>query len=120
MDRPFKVDAGSAARAAEDEAREARREGLSGSGGPRGIGLRLTPRASSAPAPEAIPREQFQASREIKLSVATGQKFGQPLPAESKMPPPPVAASAAPPAEPAEPPALADKFLKLFGLKRIS
>jgi plasmid stability protein len=120
MDRPFKVDAGSAARAAEDEAREARREGLSGSGGPRGISLRLTPRASSAPAPEAVPHEQFQAAREIKLSVATGQKFEQPASAESKMPAP-VAAPATPsPAEPAEPPALADKFLKWFGLKRIS
>lgn len=123
MELPRKIRAGSAARDAEDEAKARRSEGmsLSGSGG-RGAGqpLRLSPRGSSRPTPEAVSREEYLRNAEIKVSGAGGQKFestqkagpGEALP----VPPGPAPAPAAPPA-PGVFGAVFASFRKLFGFK---
>ncbi|HZS50071.1 MAG TPA: hypothetical protein VFA54_04370 [Bryobacterales bacterium] len=116
MDRPFKVEAGSAAKAAEDEARAQR----SGNAGAAKQALRLTPRASSVPTPEVALREQFRASHEIHISAADGRRFDLPLPTQDEA----AARQAVPEAaagertEPASaPPSLKQKLFKFLGWK---
>jgi hypothetical protein len=116
MDRPFKVEPGSAAKAAEDEARA---QG-SGNAGAAKQALRLTPRASSVPTPEVVPREQFRALHEIHISAAVGRQFDQPLPAQDEAAARQVApeAAAGERAEPASaPPSLKQKLFKFLGWK---
>jgi hypothetical protein len=114
MQLPRKIQAGSAARDAEDEAKARRSESLSLYGsGARSAGqpLRLSPRASSAP--QAVPREEYVRNAEIKVTGTGGQKFEKRTAAEPQAPAP------APPAA-AEPGLLAsvlDRFLKLFRWK---
>lgn len=122
MELPRKIQAGSAARDSEDEAKARRSEGMSLSGG-RGAGqpLRLSPRGSSRPTPEAVSREEYLRNAEIKVSGTGGQKFeslqrtgpGEALPAAA---PGPAPASAPPPA-PGLVGAVFAKFRKLFGFK---
>lgn len=124
MELPRKIQPGSAARDSEDEAKARRSEGMSlyGSGG-RGAGqpLRLSPRGSSRPTPEAVSREEYLRNAEMKVSGSGGQKFealqrtgpGEALPVTA---PDPAHASAPPPA-PGVVGAVFAKFRKLFGFK---
>jgi hypothetical protein len=119
MELPRKIRAGSAARDAEDEAKARRSEGLSisGSGG-RGAGrpLSLSPRGSSRPTPQAVPREEYLRNAEIKVSAAGGQKFEKQA---APVPETPAVAPAPPPPTPAPGffGALFASFRKLFGFK---
>ncbi len=112
MNLPRKVQAGSAARDAEDEAKARRSESFSLGGS--GQGLRLSARGSSAPPTEAVPREQYVRNAEIRVSSALGQPFEKKTAATAEPPP-------APPAAPAPAPgvmgAVVEWFQKLFRLK---
>ena len=119
MQLPRKIQPGSAARDAEDEAKGRRSESLSLSGSagrPSGQPLRLSSRGSSTPAPEAASREEYLRNAEIKVTGTGGQKF------EKAAEPAPEAPAAAPAAlAPAPAPgflgAALTKFLKLFGFQ---
>jgi hypothetical protein len=106
MDRPFRIEAGSAARAAAERS-PSEEAGLRGSGP-----LRLAPRASSTPTPEAVPREQFKSSMQVRLTRAVGRKLEQPAPPAESAPP------AAQPAPAAPARSLKQKLLRLFGWGR--
>lgn len=117
MELPRKIQAGSAARDAEDEAKARRSEGfsISGSGG-RGAGrpLSLAPRGSSRPAPQAIPREEYLRNAEIKVSATGGQKFEKQAAAPAPETP---AVAPAPPPSPGFVGAVFASLRKLFGFK---
>jgi hypothetical protein len=124
MELPRKIQAGSAARDAEDEAKARRSEGMSIYGsGSRGAGqpLSLSPRGSSRPTPQAVSREEYVRNAEIKVSGGGGQKFealqrtgpGEALPVTAADPAP----ATAPPAAPGVVGAVFAKFRKLFGFK---
>lgn len=123
MQLPRKIQAASAARDAEDEAKARRSEGMSlyGSGRSTGQPLRLSPRGSSAPTPQAVSREEYLRNAEIKAAGTGGQKFeatqkvgpGEALPVTAPGPAPAPAA----PAKPGLVGAVFAKFLHLFGFK---
>ena len=114
MNLPRKIQAGSAARDAEDEAKARRSESFSPGGS--GQGLRLSPRGSSAPPPQAVSREQYARHAEIQVSSPLGQPFEKKSPTPSEPPP-----AAAPAAAPAPAPGLlgsvVEWFQKLFRMK---
>ena len=118
MELPRKIQPGSAARDAEDEAKARRSEGLSIYGsGSRGAGrpLSLSPRGSSRPTPQAIPREEYLRNAEIKVSGGGGQKFEKQ--AAASAPETPAVAPAPPPPAPGFVGAVFASFRKLFGFK---
>ncbi|GEM_PF-4628860 len=116
MDRPFKVEPGSAAKAAEEEARAR----SSGNTGPAKQALSLTPRASPVRTPEVVPREQFRASHEIHISAAGGRQFDKAQPAQESAArqagPEPAAAERTEPASAS--PSVKEKLFKFLGWKR--
>lgn len=117
MELPRKIQAGSAAKAAEDEAKARRSESFSFSSGGRAAGqpLRLSSRGSSTPAPEAVPREEYLRNAEIKVTGTGGQKFEMQREAPAVPAPPPAPAVPAP--QPGFFAAVFDKLWKLFGFK---
>jgi hypothetical protein len=117
MELPRKVQAGSAAKAAEDEAKARRSESFSFSGSARSAGqpLRFSSRGSSTPAPEAVSREEYVRNAEIKIAGTGGQKFEIPQQAPADPAPPP--APAAPPSQPGFLTAALDKLWRLFRFK---
>jgi len=118
MELPRKIQPGSAARDSEDEAKARRSEGMSLYGsGSRAAGqpLRLSPRGSSRPTPEAVSREEYLRNAEIKVSGAGGQKFEKQ--AAEPVPETPAVAPAPPPPAPGVFGAVFASFRKLFGFK---
>jgi len=104
MQLPRKIQAGSAARDAEDEAKARRSEGIS-----------FTPRLPyPARSPEAASREDYLRNAELRVSGGGGQKFEK-----RTVEPEPEPATSAPVAAP--PPGnvrnFVDAFLKLLHLK---
>ena len=116
MQLPRKIQAGSAARDAEDEAKARRSESLSlsgGSGRPSGQPLRLSSRGSSTPAQEAVSREEYLRGAELQVRGAGGQPFEKKVAA----PVPETPAVAPPTPEPGFLGATFTKFLSFFGFK---
>jgi hypothetical protein len=98
MQLPRKIQAGSAARAAEEEAKARRSESFSFSGGGRAAGqpLRLSSRGSSTPASEAVSREEYLRNAEIKVTGTGGQKVEMQREVPAAPAPPPAPAAPAP------------------------
>ena len=117
MQLPRKIQAGSAARDAEDEAKARRSESFSlsgGSGRPSGQPLRLSSRGSSTPAQEAVSREEYLRRAELQVRGTGGQ------PSEKKVAAPVPETPAATPAPTPAPGFLGaafTKFLGFFGFK---
>ena len=112
MNLPRKIQAGSAARDAEDEAKARRSESFSLGGS--GQGLRLSPRGSSAPPPQAASRDPYVRNAEIQVSSPLSQPFEKKsaTPAE-----PPSAPATAPAPAPGLLGSVVEWFQNLFRLK---